>query len=93
MGSRARAYVNASVVRTATQQKTKLTSKQLSRTRRFAMAVSVLLLLASGFLVLFIYQYKIAEGSKKVAEDSKEEAEKRFAVALELATKFVGKTD
>jgi tetratricopeptide (TPR) repeat protein len=95
VGSQVRAYITASIAaeqeRVAAEQqrqeKIKLAEqKQLRRTQVFAVAASVLLLLASGFLVLFVTQYY-------AAKKSKDEAEARFGVALKLATDLTEKTE
>ncbi|HMM88021.1 toll/interleukin-1 receptor domain-containing protein [Bradyrhizobium sp.] len=109
VGGQARAYVTASVLADRQrQERTRLAEQQqLRRTRWFAMAVSVLLLMAIGFLLLSVVQYNIAQGSKEVAERSKEaaerskeaaerskdDAERRFGSALKFATTLVSKTD
>jgi len=88
VGGQARSYVTASVVADQQrQEKTKQAEQQqLKRTRRFAMAVSVLLVMAISSLVMFVFQYKVAQASK-------EEAEGRFGLALKFATRLVAKTD
>ena len=88
VGGQARSYVTASVAADQQrQERTRLAEQQqLRRTRWFAMAVSVLLLMAIGSLLLFVVQYNIAQRSK-------EEAESRFGNALKFATTLVSKTD